>query len=157
MLIPLCGISQSDTSHLYIDYVELNFADTSEKLISLTLQNKSNSLVFKDVSELSMIGIDRAKICDLKVHTNRSIFVLQNINESINFIGTKYRISIFVPANHKTCVYTTYVQPDGMELLHSQSTKQIDIHDNFDNCIVVNSGPTGYTRFEEFEINFTLY
>lgn len=156
LLISHSGNAQSDTNHLYLDYIELNFADSTEKLISLVLQNDSNALVFTDTSEFKMISISRTQLCHLKIQTNKSIVKLENINEYISFIETKYRISVFMPINHNTCISSTYLRPDGLILLHSQTMEQMDANNNFDNCIVVDAGPTGYSSFEEFSINHTL-
>lgn len=155
-LISFIGFSQSDTNHLYLDYLELDFADSSEKLISIVLYNESNVLLFTDTSQTKLIGINRTKSCDLKIHTNKSILTLENIKEYISFTETKYRISVFMPINHVACIYATCIRPDGLILLHSQTMKQMDFCGTPDNCVVVNAAPTGYSRFDEFEVNFIL-
>jgi len=160
LLIPLISSSicytQSDTNLLYIDLLEINFADSSEQLLKLEFRNESDTILFTDVSKCRMIGINKTKTCELLVKTTKSEFILQDINEYISFIETKYRISIYLPINHSNCLNAMYQQPDGLGLFHSQTVVQSKNNSNLTDCIEVVAGPTGYAQFEQFDHNYLL-
>lgn len=156
LLISLSGKTQSDTNHLYLDYIQLQFEDSTEKLLSLVFENNSNTIVFTDTSQCKMFGINRYKTCNLSIRTNKSTVILENINEYISFINTKYRISVFMPLNHNDYVSALYMEPSGYILLHSQTGELMDQGVIFGNCVEVDAAPVGYTRFEEFKVKSIL-
>jgi len=122
LLISNITIAQCDTNYLYLDYLEISFEDSTEYLVTLKLENGSDTLKFTDLSDVKMIGISRAKECKMTLTTNKSEIILENINEYLSFIETKYCILINMPKNHSVCVEATYFQPDGWILIHSQKT-----------------------------------
>jgi hypothetical protein len=146
-LFSYLGQAQCDTNFLYLDYLELSFEDSTEFALSLKLINETDTLRFDNFSEMKMIGINKNKECKLIIKTNKSEVILEGINEYISFIKTKYRLSIYMPFNHSTCIEASYFQPDGLILIHSQTMKT----ETLINCILVDSGPTGYSNHQTFE------
>lgn len=96
-----------------------------------------------------MIGISRKSECRLIVTTNKSVVVLENINEYLSFPKAKHFISIFLPTNHSSCVVATYSQPDGS---HTETWSTVDPKD----CVMVEAGPSDYADFKKFEPNYVL-
>lgn len=141
------GLSQCDTNYLYIDYLELTLEDSKELVENLKLVNNTDTLFFEDASKIKMIGISKNKKCKMIIKTNKSEVIFDSINEYISFTETKYRISIHMPLNHTNCVEATYIRPDGLQLIHSQTMITTTLKD----CVIVDSGPTGYSRFSKFE------
>lgn len=156
VFLSFSGKAQSDTNYLCMDYLKLDFSDSTEKLTSLVLNNDSNTLVFTDTSKFKMIGINRYNVCNLMIRTNKSDILFENINEYISYSDTKYRLTIFFPANHSTCVYGSYYLPDGSVAFHSQTLKSIDIVQDFDFCADAYADPTNYSKFIKFVFNYVL-
>lgn len=156
LLINNYGYSQSDTNHLVIDFLEIDFLDSSETLEYVKFINETDTLIFTDLSNCKMVAINGRKTCQIYLKTNKTDFTFENINEYISFTDTKYRITIQIPFKHSNCIDAIYLQPDGMEMFHSQTMEHSKNQDNLKTCMYVTAGPTGYTRFEIFEYNFTL-
>ena len=143
------SIAQSDTNFLYLDFLELSIEDSTENLLSLKFENATDTLSFSNVLACKMIGISRKSECRLIVTTNKSVVILENINEYLSFPKAKHFISIILPTNHSSCVEVTYSQPDGS---HTQTWSAVDPKD----CIMVEAGPSGYADFKKFETNYVL-
>lgn len=146
------SIAQSDTNFLYLDFLELSIEDSTENLLSFKFENATDTLSFSNVLACKMIGISRKSECRLIVTTNKSVVILENINEYLSFPEAKHFISIILPTNHSSCVEATYFNPDGAILLHSQTMRQLQSRD----CIMVEAGPSGYADFKKFETNYVL-
>lgn len=156
LLINNYAYSQSDSNHLVIDFLEINFLDSSETLEYIKFINETDTLIFTDISNCKMVAINGLKTCQMYLKTNKTEITFENINEYISFIETKYLFAIQIPINHSNCIDAIYLQPDGTEMFHSQTMEHWKNQGNSKTCISVNAGPTGYTRFEKFEYNFTL-
>lgn len=143
------SIAQSDTNFLYLDFLELSIEDSTENLLSLKFENATDTLSFSNVLACKMIGISRKSECRLIVTTNKSVVILENINEYLSFPEAKHFISIMLPTNHSSCLQATYTQPDGS---HTQTWSTFDLQD----CIIVEAGPTGYADFKKFKPNYVL-
>ncbi len=152
MSIPKVGLTQCDTNYLSLDFMELYIEDPTEHLIELKLVNDSDTLKFGGISDCKMVGINRKKECRLILTTNKSEITLENINEYLSFVESKFKISIIMPKNHSVCVEALYLQPGGSILVHSQTMATSHLID----CIIVQAGPTGYASFEKFEHQFRL-
>lgn len=146
-MVTSLNYAQCDTNFLYLDYLELSIEDSTEYLVDIQFANQTDTLFYADFTDIKLIGINRNKECKMIVKTNKSEFVLENINEYLGSIKTKYRISIHLPLNHSTCVEAICFQADGLEVYHSQSMSETNLKD----CIHVDSGPTGYSDFSLFE------
>lgn len=146
------SIAQSDTNFLYLDFLELSIEDSTEFLISVKFENATDTLSFNNVLACKMIGISRKSECRLKLTTNKSVVILEDINEYLSFHEAKHVISIFLPTNHSSCIEATYLNPDGSILLHSQTMRQLQSRD----CIIVEAGPSGNADFKKFETNYVL-
>lgn len=152
LLLSNMSNAQCDTNFLYLDFLELTFEDSTEYALNLKLVNETDTLKFDHFTQMKMIGIHKNKECKLSIITNKSEIILDNINEYLSFIETKYRLSIHMPLNHSTCIEATCFRPDGLILTHSQTMST----NNLKNCVLVDSGPTGYSRTEKFEISNLL-
>ncbi len=139
--------AQCDTNFLYLDFLEIAIEDSTERILSLKFVNVNDTLEFDNPSQIKMIGINKKKECKLIITTNKSEVILDSINEYLSFTETKYKLSIQMPINHSTCIEATFFRPDGLILIHSQTMKTNPLI----NCVIVDAGPTGYSRFESFE------
>ena len=148
--------AQCDTNYLYIGSITIVFADSTEQLKSVTFKNEMNSIVCKDNDLHQLIGINKQKECRLVLKTSNAEVTIENVNEYISFIGTKYDFLIYFPANHDSCIAGMYTQPDGYILIHSQSMKGIRENPESGGCVSVEVGPTGYANSEKFDPQLLL-
>jgi hypothetical protein len=152
LFISNIGIAQCDTNYLSLDFMELFLEDSTEHLVELKLVNDSDTLQFGNISDCKMVGINRKKECRMILKTNKSEITLENINEYLCFVESKFKISIIMPKNHSACVEALYLQPGGSILVHSQTMATSRLID----CINVQAVPTGYASFEKFEHHYRL-
>ena len=156
LLIGNSGYAQSDTNHLVIDCLELDFLDSNETLEYLKFMSNTDTLIFTDTSKCKMIAINRWKISQLYLKTNKTEFVFKNINIYISFIDTKYRISIQIPENHSNCIDASFLQPDGLEVFHFQTMEHSKNQNGPITCMSIYACPTAYKRSEKYEYQYLL-
>jgi hypothetical protein len=143
---------QLDTSYLYVNNLRLKSYVSNYEFLNITITNGKDSLVYTNINKTKPFAIKKSSTFKMIINSQNNSIVVDNLNE---ILATSEEHAIYIEINNseKNCVWITYLNEKGEELMAHSMYKDFVVNGNrITDCGYnsVNASPSWFKEKRKF-------